>query len=157
MKKTTFLVRSAAVAAMYVALTYLSFAFGLANQAVQLRLSEALCLLPCFMPEAVPGLFVGCLLSNLLTGCALWDIVFGSLATLLAAILTRALKNHRFLGCLPPIVVNALVIPPILYFVYGAEGTYLYFTFTVFMGQLLSCGILGQAVYSAFSKIKKYI
>ena len=74
------------VAALYTVLTCLIGAFGLANGAIQFRISEALCILPVFMPAAIPGLTVGCLLSNLLTGCVWQDILFGPVATLLGAL-----------------------------------------------------------------------
>ena len=157
MNKTLFLSRSAAIAALYVALTFVSYALGLSSGAVQLRLSEALYVLCCFMPEAVPGLFVGCFLANLLTGCALLDVIFGSLATLAGALGAYFLAKHRFLAVIPPILANTAVIPAVLFFVYKAEGSYLYFTLTVFLGELISCGIFGQICYSAVNKIKKYI
>jgi len=78
--KLALLTQGALIAALYTALTYLANALGLANGAVQVRFSEALTILPVFTPAAVPGLFVGCLLANLLTGAAIWDILFGSLA-----------------------------------------------------------------------------
>lgn len=80
------LVQAAMIAAVYVVLTLLANAFGLANYAIQIRFSEALTILPFFTPAAVPGLFVGCILSNILTGCLPLDVVFGSLATLLGAL-----------------------------------------------------------------------
>ena len=80
---TRAITRGAAVAALYTALTLVSAVFGLSSGVIQLRLSESLCLLPLVMPEAVLGLYVGCIISNLITGCAFWDIIFGSLATLI--------------------------------------------------------------------------
>ena len=79
-KRLALLTQGALIAALYTALTYLINYFGLANGAIQVRISEALTILPVFTPAAIPGLFIGCLLSNLLTGAAIWDIVFGSLA-----------------------------------------------------------------------------
>ena len=84
-KKTLFITQSAMIAALYVAATYAANLLGLASGAVQLRISEALTVLPAFTFAAVPGLFIGCAAANLLTGCALWDVVFGSAATLIAA------------------------------------------------------------------------
>lgn len=105
--KVLFLAQGAAVAAMYTVMTFLIAQLGLANGPVQVRISEALTVLPAFMPAAVPGLWIGCLLSNLLTGCALWDILFGSLATLLGAVATlivgKTAKGRLiYLACLPP-------------------------------------------------------
>lgn len=143
MKKSLYVTQSAFIAALYVVLTYAANIFGLANGAVQLRLSEALTVLPYFTPAAVPGLFIGCILANLFTGGALFDIIFGSIATLLGAVFTRALRKYKYLAPVPPIVFNTLIVPPVLMFVYKAEGTYLYFTATIFIGEVLSCGILG--------------
>lgn len=140
------------IAALYVVLTLLSAVFGLSSGAVQLRLSEALALLPCFFPGAVPGLFTGCLLANILTGSVLWDVIVGSLATLLGALGTRLLRKNRWLAMLPPIVSNTLLVPPVLAFAYHAEGTIPFFMLTVGIGEVLSCGVLGQFLYSAMAK-----
>ena len=121
--RTLYLAYAGLIAALYVALTYASAAFGLASGAVQLRLSEILTVLPYFTPAAVPGLFVGCLLANVLTGCAVWDVVFGSLATLVGALVTRALrKKSRFLAPVGPIAANTLIVPLVLRHVYGVPG-----------------------------------
>ena len=145
------LTRAAAIGALYVALTFISAAAGLSSGAIQVRLSEALCLLPLIMPEAVAGLTLGCALANLLTGCALWDIVFGSLATFIAAVLTSLFKKQfvkmPFVGTLPTILANAIIIPLILIFVYGEEGAYLLFFATVGIGEIISAGVLGLIFY----------
>ena len=143
--------RAAAIGALYVALTFISAAAGLSSGAIQVRLSEALCLLPLIMPEAVAGLTLGCALANFLTGCALWDIVFGSLATFIGAMLTRLFRKQfvkmPFMGTLPTILANALIIPLVLMFVYGEEGAYLLFFATVGIGEVISAGILGLIFY----------
>ena len=113
-KNIQFLTQAAMIAAIYVVLTFVANAFGLANYAVQVRFSEALTILPIFTPAGIPGLFIGCLISNILTGCAIPDIIFGSLATLIGAFGTRALKSNRFLAVLPPIAANAIIVPLIL-------------------------------------------
>ena len=84
-KKVLLIVQAALIAAIYVVLTYFISAFNLASGAIQVRISEALTILPVFTPAAIPGLFIGCLLSNLLTGCMPLDVVFGSLATQIGA------------------------------------------------------------------------
>lgn len=142
-RSTLTLVRGAVIAALYTLLTLLVNMLGLSSGAIQLRLSEALTILPVLMPEAIPGLFVGCLLSNTLTGCAVWDIVFGSIATLLGALGTRMLRKNKYLAVLPPILANTLIIPFVLSFVYRFEGSLWYFMVTVFIGEVLSCGVLG--------------
>ena len=142
----------AIVAALYVVLTYLASAFGLASYAIQVRFSEALTILPFFTPAAIPGLFVGCLLANILTGCATWDIIFGSLATLLGALGTYFLRQTKFSYILPPIIANTLIVPHVLMYVYALEGTYLYFTLTVCIGEIISCGLLGTLLKKGLEK-----
>lgn len=154
--KTKNLTTASLTAALYVVLTFLAQAFGLASGAIQLRFSEALCILPIFNPAAIPGLFIGCLLSNILAGGIIWDVVFGSLATLIGAIGTRILRNNKFLAVLPPILSNTLIIPFVLAFAYGAEGTIPYFMLTVGIGEVLSCGVLGLFLYSAVKKVKLF-
>ena len=149
--------QSAMIAALYVALTFVANMAGLANGAVQLRLSEALTVLPVFTPAAIPGLFGGCALSNLLTGCAVWDIVAGSLATLLGAIGTRLLRRYRALCLLPPILANVLIVPFVLAWVYMMEGTIPFFMLTVGVGEVLSCGVLGWFLRSAVEMYGKGI
>lgn len=141
--KALFVAHASIIAALYVVLTLFSNAMGLANYAIQIRFSEALTILPYFTPAAIPGLFVGCILSNTLTGCLPLDIIGGSIATLLGAICTYKLRKWKYLSPLPPIIFNMLIIPPILSFVYQFEGTLYYFTLTVGIGEILSCGILG--------------
>ena len=156
-KKTVrFITRSAAIASLYVGLTLVSAMVGLSGGAIQIRLSESLCLLPLIMPEAVAGLTVGCILANLITGCALWDIIFGSLATFIGAMVTRVFRNYfakrPFLGSVPTVLANALIIPFILILVYMEEGAYLLFFATVGIGELISAGIIGSIVYNKISK-----
>ncbi len=140
------LAQAAMIAALYVVLTFFANIFGLANQVIQIRFSEALTILPYFTPAAIPGLFVGCLISNILTGCMPLDILFGSIATLLGAIGTYALRKYKWCAPLPPIIANTLIIPFVLAYVYGIEGSLFYFMATVGIGELISCGILGMMV-----------
>ena len=119
-KKVLLIVQAALIAAIYVVLTYFISAFNLASGAIQVRISEALTILPVFTPAAIPGLFIGCLLSNLLTGCMPLDVVFGSLATLIGACGTYALRKHKWLAPLPPIVANTVIVPFVLAYVYMA-------------------------------------
>lgn len=145
------LVQAAMIAALYVVLTFVANALGLASQAIQVRFSEALTILPYFTPAAIPGLFIGCLLSNILTGCAIPDIIFGSLATLLAAVLTRILRKNKWLAPLPPIVANAIIVPFVLLYAYGVGP--IWFTFlTVTAGEIISCGILGMLLLFSLQK-----
>lgn len=159
MKKSSarWLARAAIIAALYVILTGVSAVFGLDKGVIQFRFSEALAVLPAFCPAAIPGLFVGCFLSNLLLGGAIWDILFGSLATLVGAVGTYALRKHRFLAPIPPILANTAIIPPVLYFVYGTGFPYLLVTLAVFAGEAVSCGCLGTFLVLFVHKNEKTI
>ena len=165
-KRIRFLCHAAIIAALYAVLTFATWQFS--SMGIQVRLAEALCILPAFTPAAIPGLFVGCLLANLMGG-NLYDILFGSLATLFAAVLTRligkALQNKKtkpYLLPLPAIIVNALAVPFILYYGYGITS-FLGFDSTlpvlalsalsVFIGQSISCAAVGIPLYFAFEKI----
>lgn len=151
-KRTVNLAVAAIIATLYVVLTFLAAAFGLSSGVIQVRFSEALTILPIFTPAAVPGVFIGCILSNLLTGCAVWDIVFGSLATLSGAIGTYFLRKHKILAVLPPIIANSLIVPPVLMYVYGASQAYWFLTLTVFTGEVISCGVLGTLLRKSLEK-----
>ena len=162
MNKTTKLVtQGAAIAAIYVVLTLIANAFGLANYAIQVRFSEALTILPYFTPVAIPGLFVGCIISNILTGCMPLDTVFGSLATLIGAVGTYLIskklnqnKTAQYLAPVPPIVANTLIVPFVLAYVYKFEGSIPYFMLTVGIGEIISCGILGQILLKSLGSRK---
>ena len=125
-KNVLYLTQAAMIAALYVVLTMIANALGIASGNIQVRFSEALTVLPFLTPAAVPGLFIGCLIANLVTGAMLPDIIFGSLATLIGAIGTWMLgkaalgkdekqkKLFTWLSPLPPILANAVIIPPVL-------------------------------------------
>lgn len=150
--KTKNLTYAAMIAALYVVLTFVSRPFGLDSGVIQVRFSESLCILPVITGAAVPGLFAGCLLSNIFVGAPIWDIIFGSIATLLGAIFTRKLRAHPILATIPPILSNALIIPFVLHFAYGIPGSIFYFMLTVGLGEVISCGILGLILYSFIKK-----
>lgn len=150
-KKVLTITHAAVIAALYVVLTLVANALGLASNAIQVRFSEALTILPYFTPAAIPGLFVGCLLSNTMTGCALPDIIFGSLATLIGAIFTRKLRKYKWMAPLPPIIANAILIPPVLLFTYGIKP-YWFSLLTVTAGEIISCGVLGMILLFSLQK-----
>lgn len=156
-KKTRFLAHASIIAALYVVLTYLATLLGLSSNAVQIRFSEALTVLAAYTPAAIPGLFIGCFLSNIFAGGVIWDILFGSLATLLGALGTYALKKHKYLAPLPPIIANTLIIPFVLRYAYGAPGSIGYFMLTVGAGEVISCGILGILLITAVNKLENRI
>lgn len=163
MKKTNvlFLTQAAMIAALYVVLTIFANMLGLANNDIQVRFSEALTILPFFTPAAIPGLFLGCLLSNWLTGCIIWDIIFGSMATLIGALGTYFLRKFKWLTPLPPILANIIIVPFVLAYGYGfGDGTIAsvpYFMFTVGVGEIVSCGLLGMLLLFALNPYRKQI
>ena len=133
------------IAALYTVLTVFVGAFGLASGAVQFRISEALCVLPFFTPAAIPGLTVGCLISNLVTGCIWQDVVFGTLATLIGAVGARLLRRLPCLVPFPTVIANTVIVPFVLAYAYGFEGGLAYFMLTVGVGEVLSayaCGLV---------------
>lgn len=148
------MVQAGAIAAVYVVLTLFINVFGLANGAIQIRISEALTILPYFTPAAIPGLFIGCILSNILTGCLPFDTVFGSIATLLGAIGSYYFRKNKWLVPIPPIIANTIIVPLVLMYVYQFEGSFFYFAATVGIGEVISCGILGMILLFALNKFR---
>ena len=151
------LTQAALIAALYVVITWYVNAFNLANGAIQLRLSEALTILPVFTPAAIPGLFIGCLLSNPLTGCVIWDIVFGSLATLIGAVGTYLLRKTKFIFTLPPVAANMFIVPLVLKYAYGLSDAYWYLVLTVGIGEVLSVCVAGFLLKQVLEKSKNVI
>lgn len=163
-KNVTMITQGAIIAALYVVLTMLANAMGLANYAIQVRFSEALCILPFFTVAAIPGLTVGCLISNMLTGALVWDVLFGSLATLLGAIGTYLLRKNKVLMMLPPVIANAVIVPFVLRYGYGmtwmfhdVEWSIPYFAVTVGIGEIISVCGLGGMLYRALLPYKNVI
>ncbi len=149
-KKTKFLTHSAIIAALYVVLTLVSALFGLSSGAIQVRISEALTILPVFTPAAIPGLFIGCIISNILVDAVILNVAFGSLATLIGAILTRALRNiSPYIAIIPPILSNMLIVPYIIIKAYGSADSYFFLMLTVGIGEIISCGVFGMILNKA--------
>ncbi len=152
-KNVTFLTQAAMIAAIYVVLTYVfaPFSFG----EVQIRISEALTILPLFTPAAIPGLFVGCLVGNILGGAILPDIIFGSIATLIGAIGTYMLRQKKpVFGTLPPIIANIVIVPFVLRYGYGVALPIPFMMLTVGIGEVASCLVLGLVLYTALSRYR---
>ena len=156
-KKVLFITQAAVIAALYVVLTYLAALLGLSSGAIQVRFSEALTILPYFISSAVPGVAIGCLLANFLTGCAVLDIVFGAIATLIGGIGSYLLRKNKWLVPLPPIIANTLIVPWVLQTAYGVEDAYWYLMLTVGAGEVISCYLLGMILLFALDKHKKTI
>ena len=155
-QKSSFMTHAAMIAAIYVVLTYIFAPFSFGD--VQVRIAEALTILPIFTPAAIPGLFIGCLIGNILGGAILPDIIFGSLATLIGAVFTYLLrKKSQFLCVLPPIISNTVMIPLILKLGYGMNLPIAFLMLTIGMGEVISCGVLGLILYYALRKYRKVI
>ena len=154
-KRTLFVTQAAMIAALYVVLTLFANSLGLANYAIQVRFSEGLTVLPYYTPTAIPGLYAGCLISNILTGAMPLDVIFGSLATLLGALGTYSLRKYKWLAPIPPILANTIIVPLVLMYVYQFEGSLPYFALTVGIGELISCGIIGMSLLFALEKYQK--
>ena len=155
-KKVMFVTQAAMIAAIYVVLGVMFSAFG--TKAIQVRIAEALTILPLFTGAAIPGLFVGCLLSNVLSGGILPDVIFGSLATLIGASGTYKLrKAHPVLGTLPPILSNTIIIPFVLRYGYGDPLPIPYMMLTIGIGEIISCGLLGMILYMVLKPMKSRI
>ena len=154
-----YIAEAAIIAALYAALTWLGNTIGVpAIGPVEFRFSEALTILPIFTNAAIPGLTIGCFLANLICGGVVWDLVFGSLATLLGAVGTYLLRKFKVLPFLPPIVSNTLIIPPILLFAYGFGGdmpTWLFYL-VFFAGEALSVLVFGTILKLALDKTKVF-
>ena len=155
-QKSSFMTHAAMIAAIYVVLTYIFAPISFGD--IQVRIAEALTILPIFTPAAIPGLFVGCLIGNITGGAILPDIIFGSLATLIGAIFTYLLrKKSQFLCVLPPIVSNIVIVPLVLKLGYGINLPLPFLMLTIGIGEVISCGVLGLILYYALRKYRKVI
>ena len=151
-KKVLHLVQGAAIAAIYVVLVVVFnyWSFG----PIQFRIAEALTILPFFTPAAIPGLFVGCLLANLLGGAIPADIIFGSIATLIGALGSYALRKHKWLIPLPPILANTLIVPFVLKYGYGVKDAIPYMMLTVGLAEVIVCAVIGMVLLHALIPLK---
>ncbi len=155
-KNVHFMAQASMIAAIYTALTLAlsPISYG----PVQFRISEALCILPYFTPAAVPGLFLGCLISNgvgaAMGTTVVLDMIFGSLATLIGAVGSRALRKHRRLVCVPPIVSNTIIVPWVLRYAYGSADLIPFMMLTVGIGEILAVGVLGNILLLMLERYK---
>jgi len=149
--------RGAIIAALYVALTYLSSILGLSSGVIQFRISEALCILPLFFPEAVVGLTLGCAIANLVTGAVIWDIVFGAVATFIGAALVRVFLKLPdkliFIATLPTVLANMIIVPFVLIYAYGVADAYGFLMLTVGVGELVCATGCGTALYYLLKRV----
>lgn len=148
---TNALARGAIIAALYAATTLLLAPISYGE--IQIRLSESLTLLPILLPEAVPALTIGCLLANVLGGCTIFDIVFGTLATLLAAISTRRLRAHLRLASAMPVLFNGVIVGAVVHYAYAPVIPLPLCMLFVALGEAVACMLLGPVVLRAVSRI----
>lgn len=154
-KTAYFMVQAAMIAAIYIVLTLMLIPLGYGP--VQFRVSEALCILPYFTPAAIPGVFIGCLLSNALGGAVILDVIFGSLASLIGAVGSYLLRRWRWAVCIPPIVSNTLIIPWVLRFAYGNDQIIPYMMVTVGIGEVLAIGVLGNLLMLSLERYRNVL
>lgn len=148
-----FITQAAVIAALYVVLTHLSNLMGLASGVIQVRISEALCVLSFFTPAAIPGLTIGCFLANLTTGCVWMDILFGTLATFLGALGGYLLRKvSAWLVPIPTVLANAFIVPFVLIYAYHVEDAWWFCFLTVGAGELIAAFALGMILYFAARK-----
>lgn len=152
---TRYIVTAGIIAAIYIVLCIAlrPLSFG----AVQVRAAESLCILPYFTPAAVPGLAVGCFLANILGGADLFDIIFGTLATLLGALGSYYLRRHRYLVGLPPIVSNTVILPLVFRFCYGEATPLWLLAGSIGLGEVIAAGILGTLLLLMLEKYRSRI
>ena len=155
-RNVRFMTQAAMIAAIYVVLVFVfaPISFG----PVQVRVAEALTILPFFTPAAIPGVFLGCLIGNLLSpGMIVLDIVFGSLATLVAAIISYKLRGNKYLVALPPVLVNMIVVPFIIKYGYGVPMPLVLSALAVGLGQVISCYGLGLILMQVLERYEDQI
>ena len=150
--KVRYVCYAAIIAALYVALSTVSGALGLASGAIQMRISEALCVLPFFTTAAIPGVTVGCFIYNLIASGNILDIIFGTLATLLGAIGARLLRKWKWAVCIPTIAANTVIIPFVLKYGFMLEDSIIFFAVTILIGEFISVGVLGTTLLFALNK-----
>ena len=147
----------AVIAALYVVLTWISAIFKLDSGIVQFRISEALCILGVFTSAAIPGMTVGCLLSNLIFSGNAYDMLFGSLATLIGMLGVYLFRKLPYLAPIPYVLSNAIIVPFVLQYAYGVPDGLPFLMLTVGIGEIISCGLLGILLLRILERYKNHI
>lgn len=155
MTSVRYLTTAGVIAAVYIVLclVFRPISFG----PIQCRIAEALVILPYFTPAAVPGLAVGCFLGNVVCGADIFDIIFGTLATLLGAAGSRLVRKKKFLTALPPVLSNTLIVSPVVTYVYSTGESFLVIAAGVFAGELIAAGILGTLLLILLDRYRNQI
>ena len=144
----------AIIAALYVVLTWLSAIFKLDSGVIQFRLSEALCILAVFTPAAIPGMTIGCLLSNLIFTGNAYDMIFGTLATLIGVLGVYLLRKLPYIAPLPYVLSNAIIVPLVLQYAYGVPDAFWFLMLTVGVGELVCALGGGILLYITLKRVK---
>ena len=157
MTKSNYIVKAALIGAIYIVITGMFAPISFGHDIFQFRISEALTILPMYTSAAIPGLFIGCLMSNLIFGgLGIVDLIFGSLATLIAAYLTYKFKDKgKILAFFPPVIVNALIVGTYLKILLFKDINVLVTMAYTFLGQFAACYILGMMFSIALDKYKE--
>ena len=150
---TVEIVSGALIAALYAVLCYLTSFIPTIGGVFQFRISEALTILPYFTASAIPGLTIGCLIVNVLMGAGIYDVIFGTLATLIGAVGTWLLrKRSKWLAPLPPILANTIIMPFVIALVSGTPESIPFFFLSVGLGELVCCGVFGMLLMITLEK-----
>lgn len=166
--KTAKIIQTIVIAIAYIVLSYIADMFGMAKGIVQVRISDALCVLPYFTPAAIPGLFIGSIISNIiisltedpmtgkmvLSAAAQQYILFSGLSILAASIVSYCVRKFKFVVAIPPIVFNSITMPMIFHYVFRYEDSVAKCFMTVLIGEIISCGLLGTALLLALEDSK---
>ena len=154
-KRLVYITEASAIAALY---TVITIAIGpLGSAAIQCRIPEAMCMLAIFTPAAIPGMTIGCLISNIATGCLWQDVLFGTLATFIGVVGARLLRRIWWLVPMPTVVANTLIVPFVLAYAYHAQEGVPFLMLTVGIGEVISAYVLGIALYFALRKNARHI
>ena len=152
-KRVRFVTLAAMIASLYVVLTLVSAVFGLSSGAIQIRISESLCVLVLFTPAAIPGVTIGCLVSNLIISANILDIIFGTLATFIGVYGGYLLRKREWLVTVPTILANTIIIPLVIVYGFGMTDIALPFVaLGVFVGELISAGVVGMGLITILKK-----
>ena len=155
-KTVSTIAQAGIIAALYVGLGFA--VLNLASGVIQIRFAEVLTVMPVFTAAGIPGVTIGCFLFNLLSGAAVGDVIFGTLATLIGAVGTRLLrKKSPFLAVLPPILANTLIVPFVLRYAYGREDAIWFMMLTVCAGEIIAAGILALLLRRLLEQNKRQL
>lgn len=153
-KAVTSICYGAIIAALYVVLTWVSAIFKLDSGVIQFRISESLCILALFTPAAIPGMTIGCFLSNLIFTGNAYDMVFGALATFIGVLGVYLLRKLPYVAPLPYVLSNAIIVPLVLQYAYGVPDAFWFLMVTVGIGEIVCALGGGILLYITLKRVK---